>query len=456
MSRAPGARLRLRFARHLQESGLLDGVDRPLVALSGGVDSVCLLHLLRFSPEHRALHVHAAHYDHAMRGDSAADAAWVRGLCTAWQVPLAVERAALPARGETEARRQRYEFLHAAARRLGADAILTAHHADDQAETLLFRMARGTGLPGLAGIPARRGPLVRPLLAFTRDELHAYARACGIRWRDDPTNRSERYARNRIRLALLPLLEAVRPGATRRLARLAEDAAEAESAWTALSRRAAAKALIGRSGSEFVLARERLLVYHPHVRARVLRYLLNELGSRPDRPGTRAAVEFISSGASGSGIELPGGVRLVREFDRVRLLRTEVAAPAESLVIRSAEAGSGSFVAGGQRFLARWAPEPRGASVGHSAAFDSSSLHFPLELRAWRPGDRIRLTYGRKKLKKLLQERRVGRSARGRVPVLQDAAGRVLWAVDVARSIDAMPGPDQPAFTVTVTDGESL
>jgi tRNA(Ile)-lysidine synthase len=455
MSRTTRTPLRPRFVRHLERSGLLADVERPLVALSGGVDSVCLLHLLRFTPGLDHFELRAAHFDHAMRDGSAADADWVRGLCRAWAVPLELDRAGSAPRSEAEARARRYAFLRRAAEQTGADAILTAHHADDQAETLLFRLARGTGPAGLAGIRARRGRVVRPLLPFTRTEVLAYARACRIHWRDDPTNRSERYVRNRIRLVLLPLLETVRPGATRRLARLADHAAEAESAWSAVTRSALARALIGRSDSEFVLARERLLAYHPHIRGRVLRHLLNELGSRPGSAGTRAAVEFISSGASGGAIELPGGVRLVRDFDRLRVLLLDGQAPGGSaLVIGSAEAGSGSFVAGGQSYQAQWAPEPRGAGVGLTAAFDLSSLVFPLELRGWRPGDRIRLGYGSKKLKKLWQERRVGRRDRARVPVLADAAGRVLWAAGLARSNDALPQREQPVFTLTVTDGE--
>src|SRR5690606_8586295 len=139
--------------------------QRVVVALSGGLDSVVLLHLLRFGT---ARTVCAAHFDHAMRSDSGADALWVSGLCRAWGVPLAAARAEDPPRSEAAARELRYAFLHAAAERFAADALATAHHADDQAETVLFRLARGTGLAGLAGIPARRGIIARPLLAFTR------------------------------------------------------------------------------------------------------------------------------------------------------------------------------------------------------------------------------------------------------------------------------------------------
>jgi tRNA(Ile)-lysidine synthetase-like protein len=449
-----GTPLAERFARHRRGATLLRSHRRVVVALSGGLDSVCLLHLLRFGDFE--LELHAAHYDHGMRPDSAGDAAWVRGLCAAWDVPLHTDRAAAPPRGEAAARDLRYAFLHDVAARTGADAIVTAHHADDQAETVLFRLARGTGLRGLAGIPPRRGLLVRPLLPFTRVELQAHATRAGLRWREDRTNLDVRFARNRIRHVVLPALEAARPGAARRIARLARHAAAAERGWSAIVADALEDVLIDTERDGFALARERLLAYHPHIRARVVRYLLHELGSEPGRAGTRSAAEFISSGLSGGRIELPGGVRLEREFDRLLLRRRgDAAEPDAPLEIDGAGEGSGRFRVGGQAYAACWGAGPMVPETASAASFDPTSLRFPLVLRGWRPGDRIRLAYGSKKLKKLFQEHRIGRGVRGRTPVLADAAGRVLWVVGIARSGEALPQDDE-AFTLMVMDGESL
>jgi tRNA(Ile)-lysidine synthase len=446
--------LRARFARHLSSSGLLHGGQRVLVACSGGLDSVCLLHLLRFGAPRAALQ--AAHFDHCMRTASGADAEWVRGLCTAWGVPLVAGRAARPPRGETAARQLRYAFLYDAARAAGADVIATAHHVDDQAETVLFRLARGTGLTGLAAIPERRGMIVRPLLPFTRAELLAYAAAARLRWREDRSNLDLRFARNRIRHVVLPALEAVRPGAARRVARIAERAAEAESAWRDLTLEAERDIVIRRDDGSFELARDRLLSYHPHVRDRVLRHLARQLGSRMYGTGTRTAAEFINAGASGSRVELAGGLRLEREFDRLLLRRIAGGGPAadEPLAIRAPESGAGSFMAGGRRYTVRWTLRPEPGSGGHVACFDPQALRFPLALRSWRPGDRIRLVYGSKKLKKVFLEARIGRGDRDRVPILCDGEGRVLWVAGVARSSEAQPAQDGEVFTVTVKDGE--
>jgi tRNA(Ile)-lysidine synthase len=448
--------VRSRFASHLRHSALLAGDRRLLIALSGGLDSVCLLHLLRFGGF--GFELHAAHFDHAMRPDSARDADWVRGLCHAWRIPLTELRAADPPRGEAAARDQRYAFLEQAAAAAGADAILTAHHADDQAETILFRLIRGTGVAGLAGIPPRRGHIARPLLPFTRAELQDHAVAVRLRWREDRTNQDMGYARNRLRHGVLPALEALRPGAGRRIAALAQRAAESESAWRSVVEDAVAQVVSRSEEGAYALARERLLGYHPHVRARVLRHLLQDMGCRPDRAGTRAAAEFISAGGSGSGLELPGRVRMEREFDTILLRRATAAGasgPAQSLRIEHARTGTGTFTAAGQRYEAHWSAS-RDGSDDRCAVFDLSSLRFPLELRGAQPGDRIRMSYGSKKLKKLFQERRIGRAQRARVPVLLDAAGTVLWAVGVARADAAAPRRGEPVFTITVLDGDTF
>jgi tRNA(Ile)-lysidine synthase len=455
MSRAAAGRtLGTRFLLHVQRTGLLPADGHVLVALSGGLDSSVLLHLLRFHGG--ALRVSAAHFDHALRPDSGADADRVRGLCAAWSVPLQVQRAEWAPVSEADAREIRYAFLHAAAARSGADSIATAHHADDQAETVLFRLARGTGVTGLAGIPERRGIIVRPLLPFGRAELLDYAKHVGLRWREDPTNVELRFDRNRIRHIVLPALDAVRPGAARRIAAAAARVAEAETAWNAVIDEAVSSIPVRREANGFALARERLLDYHPHIRARVIRRLLAMMGSRPGRLGTDAAMEFIRTGASGGRVELAGGIVLEREFDVLLLRKSDAAATADvSLWIAAAQAGSGSFVAGDRTYQARWASAPVSVGSGQTASFDPSSLRFPLELRAWRAGDRIRLAYGSKKLKKLFRERRVGRARRKAVAVLSDAAGDVLWVVGLARSITARPRQDGRSFEITVMDGNT-
>lgn len=449
--------LATRFAQHVIDAGLVHPRSTILVALSGGLDSVVLLHLLRFRVPHLERSLVAAHFDHRMRADSARDAEWVAGLCRAWEVPLVQAAAEEPLRSEAEARSARYRFLRATARRRDISGVATGHHADDQAETVLFRIIRGTGIAGLAGIPERRGVLIRPLLPYPRTELARYAADCHLRWRDDPTNRLLRYARNRLRHEVLPRIEAISPGVAAALNRLSEDAREVEEAWDGVLDRLEAESMLDQAESWIELARLTLLSYHPALRARLLRRLMRRLGSQADRAGTRLALEFISSGASGARIQVTGGLELAREFDRIRIVRPAARGEArptdEPLVIRGPNAGEGTVVVGGRSVRLRWScgqvgEEPGSPSDGSAASFDPAALLFPVTVRAWEPGDRIRLAAGTKKLKKLFVERRIGRSQRARIPILVDAHGRVLWVHGAARAAEAEPKPGGPVFRV--------
>lgn len=449
-----------RFARTLRASGLIEPGQTVLIALSGGLDSIVLLDLLTRVASEWRLRLVVAHFDHRMRAGSGGDASWVAARCGKLGLPLRMGSARTPARGEADAREKRYAFLRRSARAVGAQRIATAHHADDVIETLLFRIARGTGIRGLRGIPPRRGPLVRPLLPFRRAELEAHARRHGLEHRDDPTNRDVAYRRNRIRHELLPLLRTVAPGADAALLRLAGHARANEAGWDAVLEQVADEAVLARSDAAIELARPVLLSYHPQVRARLIRRELRALGCVPGRAGTRAALAFISSGISGRSIRLAGGIVLEREFDRIRIRqapRAEAVNRATSpLVIPGPAAGSGAATVAGRCLEARWTigadrAEPVEAE-GEHVALDLASLHFPLVLRGWLAGDRVTQSYGTKKLKKLFTERRVGAAARGRVPVLADADGRVLWIAGVASAADVMAEPGGNALHLVVRE----
>jgi tRNA(Ile)-lysidine synthase len=434
------------------DDALVPGGSHTLVALSGGIDSLVLLHRLRFGRPDAA--ICAAHFDHAMRPSSAADARWVAGLCQAWEVEFEHARAAAPLAGEDAARRARYAFLRDVAQRRGAGRIATAHHLDDQAETVLHRAIRGSGVRGLRGIARRSGPLVRPLLGARRVEIEAYATAAGIRARPDPTNEELRYARNRIRHRVLPELERAHAGAAVALARLADNARSAEAALDALLEAVEKDVVTRPSRHDVQLARSRLLAYHPAVRLHLLRRLLRTFGSVPDRAGTQAALQFISSAGSGSGIELPGGVRLERSFGQFLLTAAAPGGqPSDQAVTITGVAGGGIARIGGARFRVRWGEAA--SEEGEACSFDPADLVFPLALRGWHDGDRIATPGGTKKLKKLFAERRVERRSRSRIPVVSDAGGRVLWVVGIARSA-ALPAPRRGSgFRITVGNVET-
>jgi tRNA(Ile)-lysidine synthase len=420
-----------------------------LVALSGGLDSLVLLHLLRSLPGLPRMEVRAAHFDHTMRPESGDDALWVTDLCQEWGVPLTVGRARQTPASEDEGRQARYEFLLKAKEEAGAHLLLTAHHADDQAETVLFRILRGTGLPGLAGIPRLRSPgIFRPLLPFSRATLEAYAAVHGIRPRVDPSNQDCGIPRNLLRHEILPRVEGVTPGARESLRRLARLARENEKAWESLLPELL-KGLTRESDRGILVVRSALLAYHPAVRSRLLRHLVQGHGLTLTESGTRRLLEFTKGAPSGRVHELPGGLRLRREFDTILLDVGGEVGEDQPLLVSSPRAGSGEARLGGRRVRVVWGPESSG-QLESELRLDAEALTFPLRIRGWAPGDRISLPHGGKKLKKLFLEAEVPAGARSRIPVLVDARGRVLWVGGVAVSTLARTEHHKAPFCIGI------
>lgn len=440
MSRSSKRALPERLDAHLRKTGLLPEGVSVAVALSGGLDSVVLLRLLMELRPRWGWRLGAAHFDHRMRPNSDADARWVAALCERFEIPCRMGEADPPPSTETEARERRYEFLHGARRDLGADRLATAHQADDQVETVLFRLLRGTGVRGLAGIPARREPgIVRPLLPFWRAELEAFARERELDHREDPTNRDLSIVRNRLRENLIPLIESrYAPRFREQLHRLARQARRTIRALDRFVGEAAERLILEASDDRLVVARPDFLAYDTEERAHLLRYLVDRVGPRPGRVGTRTALEFIRAGSSGRQIDLPGDVVLRREFDHLIIERPAEPPPDRPVEILGPGEGEATARIGGVEWRVEWGGDPGTGGKGEfRARFDSAALRFPLRIRSWEPGDRIRLPGGRRKLKKLFVDRRVGRGGRSRYPVVADEEG-VLWIVGLVRGVRAI------------------
>lgn len=204
-----------------QEHGLLERDELTLCAVSGGPDSVALLHFLKA----QGFLVAAAHFDHHLRPTSGRDRAFVEELCRTWDIPCYVGEgliADLPGNTEDNARRERYAFLEATAAAIGAARIATAHNANDNLETVLLHMTRGCGLQGLCGIQPRRGLLVRPMLHTTRPAIETYLKEHHLPYVTDETNADDRYARNRLRHQVVPVLESLNPRVVEAVARMTD------------------------------------------------------------------------------------------------------------------------------------------------------------------------------------------------------------------------------------------
>lgn len=454
MGQPVGDDLAGRLDAHLRAADLLAPASAITVAVSGGLDSVVLLDLLLRLRDRWEWAISVAHFDHRMREESAKEARWVRELCESRGVPCRVGRAPDVPRNEAEARELRYEFLRRARTTLEARWLVTAHQADDQAETVLFRLLRGSGLAGLAGIPVLREPdVVRPLLPFWRSELEAYSRVRGLSYLADPSNLDLRIARNWIRHRLIPELEATSaPGIRRDLHRLSELAGRADVVVTKLTERVVDELILEAVEARIVVARTELLAYDTAARAHLLRALVARVGPRPGRIGTRIALKFVDSSSSGRAVDLAGGVVLRREFDRLIVERraADPDAPDRELTIGEAGSSASLAVIGGVRWEVCWQLGARddGQSAGaRLARFDPKELDFPLTLRGWRPGDRVQLAVGTRKLKRVFVDRKIGRSRRSEYPVLLDQKG-VLWVVGLVRSARAPAKEGREMFSV--------
>lgn len=430
---------------------LLPRDSSVLVAFSGGSDSVALLHLLRSLAASWRLELSAAHFDHGLEPGSAARAEWAAAHCRHVGVPLLRDRATGLEGGHGNWRTARYAFLEEARREVGADRVALAHQRDDHVETVLLNLLRGPGYRGLAGIPARRGVFVRPLLGFRREELRDYLRAEGREWLEDPANRDLRHRRSRVRYRLLPALADREPPVRDALAELGRHARVAEGGLEAHARRLLSAAGYRESGGGAQIARPPLLGYDRAARGRMLRVVARDLGFRLSRGATAAGAAFIGTGESGHGVDVAAGLRVEREFDRIHLRRACRAPSDREAEIDPAtadRAGRTRIRLGGSVYEVRW-----GALDGTerwATAFPADEVRFPIRVRGPRPGDRIRTPAGSRKLAKLLMERRVPVSDRSGVPVVVNADGSVLWVPGRARSAAEPSDPDGTWFAIGV------
>jgi len=426
---------------------VLDGAGIPrgapvLAAVSGGADSTALLHgLVRLG---RA--VAAAHFDHQTRnGASADDARFVAEACGALGVPCAVESAPVAdlarAHGrsfEEEARLLRYAFFRRCARERGIAVCATGHHADDQAETVLLRLLRGTGPRGLAGIARERGEgelrVVRPLLGFRRDELRGWLEGEGLPWREDATNARPVAERNRVRNSLLPeLARAHNPEIIRALARLAETAALENAHWEREVGRALAAAARPGGGTPLrAFSLEVLRGCSPALRRRVWAALLEEEGRRASHEAVTGLDRLVMEGNPGAKYTVDAALGAYLGGDCLCLYRPS-AAPEEVVL-----AVPGEAVFNGHRFSARRLTRetvevqggPKSLCGPGRQVLDGAVVSETLLLRGRRPGDRFRPLgmRGDVKLQDYFVNRRVPEPVRDAVPLVT-AAGDILWVV---------------------------
>jgi tRNA(Ile)-lysidine synthase len=394
----------------------------PLAMVSGGPDSVALLRvLIALGSESVVLHV-----DHGLRGEeSREDAEFVRDLCVRLGVRCEVRQLRLEEGSNLQerARDERYGLAEELAARLGLQIMATGHTADDVAETVLMNLARGSGLRGLAGIPPVRGKIQRPLIEITRREVLDYLEELDQPYRTDPTNLTGKYARNRVRLEVLPILEELYPGAARNVARAASLAREDLEVLEAM-----ATGVVERRGEEVVLPLDALFGLRPALRRHAVRLAYSTL--LPDAaPLPSALVEtvlgLVEGGEGTRMLDLPGGVVVAgRAGEALAMYTAQESIAAEQELLAGETVEFGGWMISAQELSGY---DPVDAARAEVAYLDASKG--PYGVRLAREGDIIRPLGlgGTKKVLRAMMDRKVPRDLRRRTPVVVDGRGEIAW-----------------------------
>lgn len=438
----------LDFARKRE---LLRAGDRVAVAVSAGADSVALLRMMLDLREEAGIVLSVAHLNHLLRGaESDADEEFVRKLAARFDLECHVERRDVRANAseghfgiEAVARGLRYEFFGRLIRSGTANTVATAHTADDQAETVLLRLLRGTGFRGLGGIRLRlaagaaegRGQIVRPLLRTSRTAVREYLSAIGQDWREDSSNKELKFARNRVRQLLIPLIEKeFNPGIISRLADLAQIAQGEEELWEERCRELRTQ-MAAETGRELVLDLRHFGKLPGGMQRRLIQSF-EDLGLTLEFRHVEEIISLAAGEPKAGTVILPCGWKAVRAGAELRLRFAEqkrghvtdyeyrLEVPGSVMIRETNVAIEASFTngagAGGEEHLA-----------------DPRKLPRPLVVRPWRAGERFRPQHSKetKKIKELLQDRHITGDAKKLWPVVASGA-EIVWVRGLGVSED--------------------
>lgn len=425
--------------------------DKIVVGVSGGADSVCLLHLLRQLSSHQFT-LHVAHLNHGFRPEAAQEAAFVQRLCDQWGVPATLSSLPVPRickerhlSKQEGAREVRYAFLKEVAGATGARWIALGHTADDQAETFLMRLLRGSGSQGLGAIPRMRdGMIIRPLLSISRKQIVDELSREQIPFIEDPSNEQEIYLRNRVRHRLLPLLEEYNPKVKEAFFRESELLQEENDFLTRYTEEMIPRLGVEKKKTSVSFDLERLRSLHPALQRRIVRWGLDQL-----HPGLKGIgfhhIETVLlkalAGRTGKAYPLPHRLWVEKGYTQLVLRKEPSKEEQPAASFQSARPETILFPSPDPIDLPEWGlrlsvslhrnRENRPAFSTCAASFDFDRISNPLTLRRWRTGDYFvpaGMGGKHKKLQDLFVDAKVPKSQRASIPLLTCPEG-ILWVV---------------------------
>ncbi|GIP19617.1 tRNA(Ile)-lysidine synthase [Paenibacillus montaniterrae] len=440
----------------ISEAGLLRAPAAIVVAVSGGADSMALLYSLHRLALTHELELIAAHVNHGFRPEeSAAEAELVRGYCEQHHILFEMIELDMPrylqqagGNSQAESRRRRYQFFHHIAQQYGAAAIALAHHADDQAETVLMHVLRGTGLSGLTGMSFKRKEknveLIRPLLRMRKNELLLLCQQYNIPYLEDSSNQSRHYQRNELRLDIIPQLERYNPRLVSSLARLAEIASE-EDAWLQQQTEQRFSAIVTKMDNSLMMSCTALNAEPVALQRRLIKLILSYL-SQDEELISFEAIERIRAIAidpvkSVCRLDVGAGLICVREYERLRFVHIKhyqaLNFSIAPLTIHSeqlpCELQYGDWLIQASIISNRQQPQLRSK---YEAVFDIEALAMPLTIRSRETGDRMQVLglNGTKKVQDMFVDAKIAASERDIYPIVEDGKGQLIWLPGIRRS----------------------
>lgn len=417
----------------IERNQLIKKGDELILGVSGGVDSMLLLNYFWFYQQDYEVTLKVAHVHHGLRSDANLDAALVEQFCHEHHIPFfrhdcqIQEIARQKKMSEEEAgREERYRFFNTLVR--SNSKIVTAHHMNDQAETILMHLIRGSGIKGLSGIVPKRGHIIRPFLCLTRSEIESYCKALKVPYREDMSNLETKYTRNKIRLELVPFIEErINDAAVKTIARTGLLCQEANDFIESQTLFYYKESCSKETPVQIELDSKKIIDYPAYMQKCVLLHAIKQLMGMKNYTLTHIekSIELLS-GQAGKKISLPNGLSMIKEYDKIRLTK-ESLNKGESYN-RALKIGSNFIYEIGLNIEITLNPLYLQTESRYTKVIDYAKIKQNLCIRTRRPSDYMCIAGGHKKLSRIMIDDKIPQAQRDQMPLIADG-DEIIWII---------------------------